>query len=276
MRRSSNRRAGCIGSVDSSRIRSTVTVTPDSVTQNGSDTATVRVKGFGPDGPLTNCAPQPSCQVRLEILNNTGAPDDLLGGTLSNRTLQLDSSGNATAIFTAPQPVQPPTGPQTVRDARHADRHRCADIVAGERNDPRRADWFHHSVPAVCQPRSSRSSGHGAGKYRGRVRRVDQLRGSARFGRSLLDTITDLVDLPADSETDAAARVSALRTRSPTQTRTRSGRPSRTNSPRVHSHTVTTVAGVLPSPSSRSRRHRPPLRRRSSSPAANRRLGSDT
>jgi PKD repeat protein len=92
----------------------TITVTPDSVTQNGSDTATVRLKGFGPDGPLTNCAPVASCQVRLDILDDKGAPDDLLGGTLSNRTVQLDSSGNGTAIFTAPQPIQPPSGPQMV------------------------------------------------------------------------------------------------------------------------------------------------------------------
>ncbi len=92
----------------------TITVTPDSVTQNGSDTATVRLKGFGPDGPLTNCSPASSCQVRLDILDDKGTPDDLLGGTLSNRTVQLDSSGNGTAIFTAPQPVQPPSGPQMV------------------------------------------------------------------------------------------------------------------------------------------------------------------
>ncbi len=92
----------------------TITVTPDSVTQNGSDTAVVRLKGFGPDGPLTNCAPASSCQVRLDILDDKGTPDDLLGGTLSIRTVQLDSSGNGSAIFTAPQAVQPPSGPQMV------------------------------------------------------------------------------------------------------------------------------------------------------------------
>ena len=156
-------------------------------------------------------------------------------------------------------------------NTRHADWHRCADIVAGERNDPRRADWFHHSVRQCASPAVHVPAGHGAGKYRGRVRRVDQLRGSARFGRSLLDTDHG----PRGLYLGFRRRTQRLGYQHFAHVRQR-------ELPTPVRLTVTNKQGISAFISHRSRsepappapmfhvcRHRPPLGRRSSSPPAN-------
>ncbi len=84
-----------------------INVAPDSLTQNGFDTASVQVSAYGPDGKLMgSCPSQPQqvCQVHLDMLVNNQLDDY---GTLSTRTVNL-SAGTGTATFTAPAP--PPAG----------------------------------------------------------------------------------------------------------------------------------------------------------------------
>jgi PKD repeat protein len=83
-----------------------ITVAPDTLTQNGFDTASIQVNAYGPDGRLmTSCPDQPqqTCQVHLDLLVNNQLDDY---GTLSARTLPL-SGGSGKASFTAPQPLPP-------------------------------------------------------------------------------------------------------------------------------------------------------------------------
>src|SRR5438309_5367676 len=80
----------------------TVTATPDSISQDGGSQSSILIVAIGSSGQ-----PVAGVPIRLDILVN-GVPQDF--GTLSVRNVVTNSSGAATAVFTAPTtPAGSPT-----------------------------------------------------------------------------------------------------------------------------------------------------------------------
>src|SRR5881628_1915553 len=70
-----------------------LTVTPDSISQDGGSQSSITIQAIGPTGQPVSALP-----VRLDMLVGNVAQDF---GTLSARTIVTGSDGKASAVFTA-------------------------------------------------------------------------------------------------------------------------------------------------------------------------------
>jgi PKD repeat protein len=77
----------------------TLTLSPTTLSQDGSSTSVVKVTTNGPSGPESQT-------VRLDMLVGGQLSDGL--GTLSARTITTTANGTGSVIFTAPPPPAPP------------------------------------------------------------------------------------------------------------------------------------------------------------------------